>query len=56
DAADWLVKKGIAFREAHAVIGKLVLYCIEAEKNIEDLSLEEFQDISPKFDEGIYDH
>ncbi|SHE54127.1 argininosuccinate lyase [Alkalibacter saccharofermentans] len=56
DAADWLVKKDMPFREAHSIIGKLVLYCIEKGKNIEDLSLEEFKKISPVFDETIYDH
>ncbi|MBF7096515.1 argininosuccinate lyase [Alkalibacter mobilis] len=55
DAADWLVKKGMPFREAHGVIGKLVLTCIEKNKNIEDLTLAEFNEISSVFDESIYD-
>lgn len=54
DAADWLVKKGLPFREAHAVIGKLVLTCIEKNKNIEDLTLSELQEISPIFDEDVF--
>ncbi|NTW71420.1 MAG: argininosuccinate lyase [Eubacteriaceae bacterium] len=55
DAADWLVKKGMPFREAHAVIGKLVLYCIENNKNIEDLSLQEFKNLHEIFDDTIYE-
>lgn len=55
DAADYLVLKGIPFRDAHSVIGKLVLYCIDNNKSIEDLSIEELKAISPAFDNGIYD-
>lgn len=55
DAADWLVKKGMPFRDAHAVIGHLVLYCINNNTNLDDLSLEEYKAISPVFDETIYD-
>ncbi|MBP5383784.1 MAG: argininosuccinate lyase [Lachnospiraceae bacterium] len=55
DAADYLVGKGIPFRDAHALIGKLVLYCIEQNKSIEELSLAELKDISPAFEEDIYD-
>lgn len=55
DAADWLVKQGMPFRDAHAVIGQLVLYCIEHHTNLDDLSLEEYQSISPVFTEKVYD-
>ncbi len=55
DAADWLVKQGMPFRDAHAVIGQLVLYCIEHNTNLDDLSLEEYQAISPVFTEKVYD-
>jgi len=55
DAADWLVKKGMPFRDAHAVIGGLVLYCIQNDKALEDLSIEEFRKFSDIFDEEIYD-
>jgi len=55
DAADWLVKKGIAFRDAHAIIGKLVLYCIDKNKALEDLSLEEYKNINDIFDESIFE-
>lgn len=54
DAADWLVKNGVAFRDAHAVIGRLVLYCIEQNKALEDLTLEEYKAVSPVFTEEIY--
>ena len=49
DAADWLVKQGVPFRDAHSIIGHLVLYCIEHNTNLDDLSLEEYQAISPVF-------
>jgi len=55
DAADYLVNKGIPFRDAHSIIGQLVLYCIDQNKSIEELSLEEFKQISPIFDIDIYD-
>ena len=54
DAADWLVKKGLPFRDAHEVIGKLVLYCIENNKALEDLSLEEYKKASDICTEEIY--
>ncbi len=54
DAADWLVKKGVPFRDAHAIIGKLVFYALEQQKDLNDLSLEEYQSIDPIFDETIY--
>lgn len=54
DAADWLVKNGMAFRDAHEVIGKLVLYCIQNNKTLETLSLDEYKNISSLFDETIY--
>ena len=55
DAADYLVGKGVPFRDAHGIIGRLVLYCIEKETSIDALSLEELRSISDKFDEDIYD-
>jgi argininosuccinate lyase len=55
DAADWLVKNGVAFRDAHEIIGKLVIYCINQNKSLEELSLEEFNKISPIFNATIYD-
>lgn len=55
DAADYLVNHGVPFRDAHGVIGRLVLYCIEQGKAIEELSLEELKEISPVFEEDIYE-
>ncbi len=55
DAADYLVNKGVPFRDAHGIIGRLVLYCIEKDTSIDALSLEELQAISDKFEPDIYD-
>ena len=55
DAADYLVNHGVAFRDAHGIIGRLVLYCIEQNKAIEELELSELQSISPVFEEDIYE-
>ena len=55
DAADYLVGKGVPFRDAHAIIGRLVLYCIEKETSIDKLSLEELKEISDKFEADIYE-
>ena len=55
DAADYLVKKGMAFRDAHAVIGHLVLHCMKENKAILDLSLEELKTFSELFEEDVYE-
>ena len=55
DAADYLVLKGVPFRDAHGIIGRLVLYCIEEGKAIEELSLEELRNFSEAFEEDIYE-
>lgn len=55
DAADYLVSKGMPFRDCHEVIGKIVLYCIGKGIAIEDMSMEEFKSFSDKFEEDIYD-
>ena len=55
DAADYLVKKGLPFREAHEVLGKLVLHCIRENKALLDLPLEELQQFSPMFGQDVYD-
>jgi argininosuccinate lyase len=54
DIADYLVRKGLPFRDAHEVIGKIVLYAIQSNKFLLDLSFEEYQDFSPLFEEDIY--
>ena len=54
DAADYLVKKGVPFRDAHGIIGQLVLYCIDKKCAIDDLSIEELKKFSEAFDEDVY--
>ncbi|WP_408071229.1 argininosuccinate lyase [Butyrivibrio sp. JL13D10] len=55
DAADYLVNKGVPFRDAHGIIGKIVLQCIEKECGISDLSISELKAFASEFDEDIYD-
>lgn len=55
DAADYLVGKGVPFRDAHGIIGELVLYCLEKNSSIDDLSLEELKAISPVFEADVYE-
>ncbi len=55
DAADYLVKKGVPFRDAHGIIGRLVLYCIEQKCAIDDVPLEKLKEFAPEFGEDIYD-
>lgn len=55
DAADYLVNHGVPFRDAHGIVGQLVLHCIEKNIALDDMTLEEYKAISPVFDEDIYD-
>lgn len=55
DLAEYLVTKGVPFREAHATVGKLVLYCLSKEVLFKDLSLAEYQQFSPFFEEDIFE-
>ncbi|MDD3200110.1 MAG: argininosuccinate lyase [Eubacteriales bacterium] len=55
DAADYLVSKGLPFRECHEIIGRIVLYCIGHNKAIEELTLNELKSFSDKFEEDIYE-
>ena len=55
DCADYLVSKGLPFREAYKITGKLVAECIRTHKTLETLSLDEYTAFSSAFDEGIYD-
>ena len=55
DAADYLVNKGVPFRDAHGIIGRLVLYCIEKNTSIDALSPDELKSISDIFEDDIYD-
>ena len=54
DAADYLVNHGVPFRDAHGIVGQLVLACIERGISLDELALEEYQKISPVFEEDIY--
>ncbi|MEE1086342.1 MAG: argininosuccinate lyase [Schaedlerella sp.] len=55
DAADYLVNHGVPFRDAHGIVGQLVLYCIDKGIALDDMSLEEYKAISPVFEEDIYE-
>ena len=55
DAADYLVNHGVPFRDAHGIVGQLVLYCIEKGISLDDMTLEEYQKISPVFESDIYE-
>ena len=55
DAADYLVLKGVPFRDAHGIIGRLVLYCIQKGCSIDELSIEELKQISPVFEADVYE-
>ena len=55
DVADYLVKHGLPFRDAHAVVGKMVAYCIEKSTVIDALTMEEFKGFSPLIEDDIYD-
>lgn len=55
DAADYLVNHGVPFRDAHSIIGQLVLACIEKNISLDELPLEEYKKISPVFEEDIYE-
>ncbi len=56
DLADYLVKAGMAFRDAHEAVGKTVSYAIENKKELSDLTLDELGQFCPDLDEGIYEH
>lgn len=55
DAADYLVKKGVPFRDAHGIVGQIVLYCLERNMAIDDMTIQELQAISPVFEEDVYE-
>lgn len=55
DAADYLVNHGVPFRDAHGIVGRLVLYCIDKNISLDDMSLEEYKAISPVFEDDIYE-
>ncbi len=55
DVADYLAKKGVPFREAHEIVGKAVFYCLQHDKTLEELTLEEYKELSPAFAEDLYE-
>ena len=55
DAADYLVKKGVPFRDAHGIVGRIVLYCIDKGIAIDDMSIDELKAISPVFEKDVFD-
>ena len=55
DAADYLVNHGVPFRDAHGIVGQLVLYCIERGISLDDMSIDEFKKVSPVFENDIYE-
>jgi len=55
DAADYLVNHGVAFRDAHGIVGQLVLYCVDKGIALDDMTIEEYKAISPVFEEDIYE-
>ena len=55
DAADYLVNHGVPFRDAHGIVGQLVLFCIEKGISLDDMTLEQYKEICPVFDQDIYD-
>ena len=55
DAADYLVNHGVPFRDAHGIVGRLVLTCIDKGISLDELSLEEYKEISPVFEQDIYE-
>ena len=55
DAADYLVNHGVPFRDAHSIVGQLVIFCIEKGISLDDMTLEQYKEICPVFEQDIYD-
>ena len=55
DAADYLVNHGVPFRDAHGIVGRLVLFCLEKGISLDEMTLDEYKNISPVFEEDIYE-
>ena len=55
DLADYLAKKGVPFRDAHELVGRIVLYCSKKNQGLEDLTLEEYQTLSPVFSADLFE-
>ena len=56
DLADYLVRQGIPFRSAHGLVGRVVRYCLDTKRRIEQLSLKELKGFSPKIEKDVYDY
>ncbi len=56
EVADYLVSKGVAFRDAHSIVGSIVIYCEDHHKAIEDLTLEELKSLSPMIEDDLYEY
>ncbi len=56
EVADYLVSKGVAFRDAHSIVGSIVIYCEDHDKAIEDLTMDELKELSSFIDDDIYDY
>jgi len=54
DLADYLVERGVSFRDAHSVVGKIVLYAIKTQKSLQELQLDEYKVFSPLFNDDVY--
>jgi argininosuccinate lyase len=54
DMADYLAAKGLPFREAHEIVGRIVRHCLDQQRSLDDLSLEKLQTFSPLFDRDVY--
>jgi argininosuccinate lyase len=56
DLADYLVSRGMSFRSAHSLVGRIVRYCLDSQRRIEQLSLEELRGFSPRVEKDVYDY
>ena len=56
DCADYLVKKGLAFRDAYKITGKIVALCIDSNNTLDNLALEEYKKVSEVFENDVYEH
>jgi len=56
DVADYLAERGVPFRDAHEITGRIVQFCLANNKRIDDLTVDEFKRFSAKFDKSIYDY
>jgi argininosuccinate lyase len=56
DLADYLVSRGMSFRSAHSLVGRIVRYCLDSQRRIEQLSLEERRGFSPRVEKDVYDY